>query len=93
MRTRVGNPFTLGVASGYPKEESVMLWTRLAPDPLHGGGMGNAGDVEIALEIATDSSFTNVTRTTHAVARARYAHSVYRVVTGLRPNTHYWHRF
>ncbi len=29
MRTRASNPFTLGVASGYPKEDSVVLWTRL----------------------------------------------------------------
>src|SRR5690606_3988708 len=32
-------PFTLGVASGDPMPDSVVLWTRLAPDPLNGGGM------------------------------------------------------
>ena len=31
------NPFTLGIASGDPSPTSVVLWTRLAPDPLHGG--------------------------------------------------------
>lgn len=31
------NPFTLGVASGYPSPESVVLWTRLAPAPLEPG--------------------------------------------------------
>lgn len=30
-------PFTLGVASGDPLSDSVVLWTRLAPDPLNGG--------------------------------------------------------
>src|SRR4051812_42543181 len=35
-----GYPFTLGVASGWPSRSGVVLWTRLAPDPLHGGGMG-----------------------------------------------------
>ena len=84
MSTRASNPFTLGVASGNPKEDSVVLWTRLAPDPLYGGGMGTAGDVEVPLEIATDSSFTNVVRRTRAVAEARYAHSVHHVVTDLR---------
>src|SRR3712207_2647644 len=93
MSMRDSNPFTLGVASGYPKEDSVVLWTRLAPAPLSGGGMGTAGDAEIPLEIATDSSFTNVVRSTRAVAEAMYAHSVHHVVTGLRPNTHYWYRF
>ena len=28
-------PFTLGVASGDPLSDSVVLWTRLAPDPLN----------------------------------------------------------
>ncbi len=32
-------PFTLGVASGDPTPNSVMLWTRLAPRPLEGGGV------------------------------------------------------
>jgi alkaline phosphatase D len=34
-------PFTLGIASGDPLPDSVVLWTRLAPDPLNGGGMSN----------------------------------------------------
>ena len=93
MRTSASNPFTLGVASGSPKDDSVVLWTRLAPDPLYGGGMGTAGDIEIPLEIATDSSFTNIVESTRAVAEARYAHSVHHVVTSLRPNTRYWYRF
>jgi hypothetical protein len=35
------DPFQLGVASGEPWSDSVVLWTRLAPDPLNGGGMPN----------------------------------------------------
>ena len=30
------NPFSLGVASGDPAPDGVVLWTRLAPDPLIG---------------------------------------------------------
>ena len=37
------NPFTLGVASGDPAPDDVVLWTRLAPEPLTGGGMPAAG--------------------------------------------------
>ena len=33
------NPYSLGVASGYPDEGGFVLWTRLAPEPLAGGGM------------------------------------------------------
>src|SRR4051794_13871574 len=31
-------PFQLGVASGDPRPDSVVLWTRLAPRPLEVGG-------------------------------------------------------
>jgi alkaline phosphatase D len=30
-------PFSLGVASGDPEPDGVVIWTRLAPDPLDGG--------------------------------------------------------
>ena len=93
MRAEASNPFTLGVASGSPKDDSVVLWTRLAPDPLNGGGMGNAGDINIELEIAADPNFAATLQRTRAVAEARYAHSVHHVVTGLQPNTHYYYRF
>jgi alkaline phosphatase D len=33
------DPFALGVASGDPVADGFVLWTRLAPDPLNGGGM------------------------------------------------------
>ena len=36
-----GNYFSLGVASGAPRPDGVILWTRLAPNPLNGGGMSN----------------------------------------------------
>ena len=32
------DPFQLGVASGDARADSVVLWTRLAPMPLEGGG-------------------------------------------------------
>jgi alkaline phosphatase D len=32
-------PFSLGVMSGDPSPDGFVLWTRLAPDPLTGGGM------------------------------------------------------
>ncbi len=32
-------PFALGVASGAPRPDGVVVWTRLAPLPLEGGGM------------------------------------------------------
>src|SRR5688572_23165404 len=45
--------FALGVASGDPDPSSVVLWTRLAPAPLAGGGMP-PGDVTVHWEVAHD---------------------------------------
>ena len=46
--------FTLGVASGDPDANSVVLWTRIAPDPLALDG-GNAADsIDITWRVATD---------------------------------------
>ena len=47
------DPFSLGVASGGPRPDGFVLWTRLAPDPLSAnpatpGGM-TGGDVPVGL--------------------------------------------
>lgn len=36
-----GFPFSLGVASGAPLPNAGVLWTRLAQEPLRGGGAGD----------------------------------------------------
>jgi alkaline phosphatase D len=45
-RVRTGGryPFHLGVASGEPDSTSVVLWTRLARDPLAADGHGGMPD-------------------------------------------------
>src|SRR5262249_41024573 len=53
--------FTLGVASGDPQADSVVIWTRLAPDPLNGGGMENQ-NVGVSWQVATDPAMSNVVR-------------------------------
>ena len=47
-------PFSLGVASGDPAPDSVVLWTRLAPRPLEPGGGMPAELVEVSWLIAED---------------------------------------
>ena len=86
------DPFTLGVASGDPLPDSVVLWTRLAPDPVHGGGMP-AGDVPVTWEVATDPAFTNVVAHGTEPAVAALAHSVHVTVGGLAANSWYHYRF
>src|SRR5687768_4135261 len=55
------DPFQLGVASGDPTAGGVVLWTRLAPDPLHGGGM-QPEPVEVHWEISHDEQMTKIVR-------------------------------
>ncbi len=86
------DPFTLGVGSGDPLPDAVVLWTRLAPDPLNGGGMP-PGDVAVDWVVATDESLVDVVASGTATAPEAYAHSVHVDATGLEPATTYWYRF
>jgi len=70
------DPFTLGVASGDPSAASVIIWTRLAPDPLNGGGIVEE-EVSVRWELATDPEFTDIVSSGDTVAAARYGHSVH----------------
>lgn len=85
--------FGLGVASGDPLHDRVILWTRLAPTPLVAGGGSPTEDVEVAFDVATDESFEHLVASGVTVARAQLAGSVHVDVTGLRPDTWYWYRF
>jgi alkaline phosphatase D len=86
------DPFTLGVASGDPTPDGVVLWTRLAPDLLNGGGMSD--DVfGVRYEVAADAGFQQIVRRGAVEARPDEAHSVRVELRGLQPDTHYWYRF
>ena len=79
------DPFTLGVASGDPTPSGVVLWTRLAPDPLHGGGLAHAGPIEVDWIVARDEGLRQVVSRGSGVARPELAHSVH--AGGRRPRT------
>src|SRR2546425_5577780 len=85
-------PFTLGVASGDPLPDGVVLWTRLAPRPLEDGGMPMA-NVNVDWEIARDSRFGGIVQKGSAIARPELGHSVHVEVSGLEPGRDYWYRF
>ena len=85
-------PFTLGVASGCPRPDGVVLWTRLAPEPLAGGGMPQE-NVELAWELAADEGFRDIVRTGTATATPDLGHSVHVELTDLEPARWYWYRF
>lgn len=86
------DPFTLGVASGYSTSQGAVLWTRLAPEPLAGGGVPQAA-VEVGWEIAADEGFRKIVRTGKEVATADWAHSVHVEAAGLEPARPYFYRF
>ena len=85
-------PFKLGVASGAPLPDSIVLWTRLAPNPLQGGGM-DPQPVKVKWEIATDEGFHKIVNSGTAIASPQYAHSVHVEARGLQPARTYWYRF
>jgi alkaline phosphatase D len=88
-------PFTLGVASGDPLPESVVLWTRLAPDPLAADGLGGMPDraVNVRFEVAEDERFRKVVARGNAAADPELAHSVHVDAKGLAPGREYFYRF
>lgn len=87
-----GTMFTLGVASGEPLPGGVVIWTRLAPEPLEGGGMPDR-KVPVRWEVAEDENFRKVTRRGTAFARPELGHSVHVEVEGLSPAREYFYRF
>jgi alkaline phosphatase D len=87
-------PFTLGVASGDPWPDGVVIWTRLAPEPFAPlGGMPQAAAVEVLWEVAEDEGFARVARSGAALARPELGFAVHVEVGGLAPGRPYWYRF
>jgi alkaline phosphatase D len=90
-----GDPFRLGVASGDPLPDGVVLWTRLVPDPLAVDGRGGMPDrkVNVRWQVAEDEGFRRVVRRGHTFATPELGHSVHVEVSGLEPGREYFYRF
>lgn len=90
-----GDPFGLGVASGDPTADSVILWARLAPTPLADDGRGGMPDdpVDVIWEVATDDRFTEVVARGVETALPEHAHSLHVDAGGLDPATDLHYRF
>ena len=87
-----GYPFSLGVASGSPLPDSVILWTRILPNPLDAHSAPTLA-VPLRWEVAQDQAFRKIVAKGSAVATPELAHSVRVNVTGLQPDRWYWYRF
>lgn len=86
----VTDPFSLGIASGYPTPRGVTLWTRLV---LHAQGEPQPGAVPVRWEVSEDEHFRHIVARGSELAEARFAHSVHVDVAGLRPGRWYTYRF
>jgi alkaline phosphatase D len=85
------NPFALGVASGSPSHDSVVLWTRLlAPGIFQSLG---TGVIPVRWELAHDEQFSRIVQRGQSPALFELAHSVHVEVAGLEPDRWYFYRF
>lgn len=85
------NPFALGVASGQPRPDSVVLWTRLVPSQAD-DAIGD-GALVVKHEIFADAELRRPVARGETVTDASRAHSVHVVAQGLQPQRDYWYRF
>ncbi len=77
--------FALGVASGEPDQESVVLWTRL---------LGTLPDsFNMVWEVAEEADFASLSATGIVVVASEVGHSVRAVAAGLASDRRYWFRF
>jgi alkaline phosphatase D len=85
-------PFRLGVASGSPLPDSVVLWARIVSEP--GSSEPPApGPLTVRWEVAADPAFRRIVSQGNAVALPELAHSVHLDARGLQPDRWYWYRF
>lgn len=84
-RTRALAHFPQSVASGDPRPDRVLLWTR-AP-------AADGADVPLRLEVADDAGFTRLRVQRELRAEAAADHCVRVRVTGLEPGRAYHYRF
>ncbi|XXF81030.1 alkaline phosphatase D family protein [Myxococcaceae bacterium GXIMD 01537] len=80
--------FPQSVASGDPRPDSVVLWTRAVNPDLPDE------DVTVALQVALDPDFQQLVLDQQGLtAAAEHGHALKVKVTGLTPRTRYYYRF
>ena len=78
--------FALGVASGQPHPDGMVLWTRVTGETL-------PERVEVRWQVAADEAFMHPVASGVETAEATWAHSVHAEPGGLAPGRWYWYRF
>ncbi|MEX3941077.1 alkaline phosphatase [Paraburkholderia sp. BR10937] len=87
--------FPQGLASGDPRERSVVFWTRCVavPDDASNRAGGDASTIPLRLEVSTRPDFPALVASVPLSALATYDFTVRAKVTGLSPKTPYYYRF
>lgn len=86
--------FTLGVASGDPDRNSVILWTRVAPDPLaDDAGNGNRSFIPVRWNVATDPAMRQIVAGGETLALAENGYNVRILVDGLPEDSFLYYQF
>ena len=78
--------FPQGVASGDPRSDSVILWTRRAPDE-------GVASHRLTVEVASDTGFRNVVARGDVEVTTATDWTCRFLAAGLRPAGEYWYRF
>lgn len=82
----VPRPFPQGIASGDPRPDGVLLWTRVAPS-------SPGARESVRYVVATDPSFTSIVTQGTVLALPESDHTVRVRLSGLAPRTTYYYRF
>ncbi|RQS71548.1 alkaline phosphatase [Burkholderia sp. Bp8963] len=91
--------FPQGVASGDPRDRSIVFWTRCVPPvpPVRGDARhrtkGAARAVPLRLEVSARPDFSALVASVSLTALAAYDYTVRAKVTALSPKTTYHYRF
>ena len=79
-------PFRYGVASGDPRPDGAVIWTRVDPE-------ADLVESDVEWEVATDARFSDVVASGREVTSAAQDFTVAVDVIGLEPATSYYYRF
>ena len=91
VRAWATNPFALGVASGRPRADSVVLWTRLLfSDEDRAQGLDA---LRVQVEVFSDAALKRRVQKAEVVTNEARGHSVHVHLQQLQPSTDYWYRF
>ena len=85
------NPFALGVASGVPRAESIVLWTRLLF--RENSCVDCEPSIIVRLDVYADDACKKRVQTLLVATNASRGYSVHAHIRKLQPATDYWYKF